>query len=281
MARRVPPPAAQPAGHARDGLHRGLRRRGRLRPVIAPYDPQDGPRPDRFQPPSGEHLGGPRQAGSRRVQPGPLRAPGSASSAGVVSVIIGVFIGGLDRRARRRPRRQGRHGPDARRRRHARDPGHPARDRHRGLARPGPAADHASRSPSPTSPIFARILRGSLLVAARSRTTSPRPARSARRRGACSSGTCCPNSLTAADRRGHAGAGDGDHRRRRPRLPGPRPARPAHAGVGDDADRLDRSSCATRRGSSSFPGIAIVISAIGFNLLGDGLRESLDPRLKR
>jgi len=29
------------------------------------------------------------------------------------------------------------------------------------------------------------------------------------------------------------------------------------------------------------PGIAIVISAIGFNLLGDGLQESLDPRLKR
>ncbi len=30
-----------------------------------------------------------------------------------------------------------------------------------------------------------------------------------------------------------------------------------------------------------FPGIAIVISAVGFNLLGDGLRESLDPRLRR
>jgi peptide/nickel transport system permease protein len=30
-----------------------------------------------------------------------------------------------------------------------------------------------------------------------------------------------------------------------------------------------------------FPGAAIAISAIGFNLLGDGLRESLDPRLKR
>ena len=29
------------------------------------------------------------------------------------------------------------------------------------------------------------------------------------------------------------------------------------------------------------PGVAIVISAIGFNLLGDGLRESLDPRLRR
>jgi peptide/nickel transport system permease protein len=30
-----------------------------------------------------------------------------------------------------------------------------------------------------------------------------------------------------------------------------------------------------------FPGVAISITAIGFNLLGDGLRESLDPRLKR
>ena len=30
-----------------------------------------------------------------------------------------------------------------------------------------------------------------------------------------------------------------------------------------------------------FPGGAIVISAVGFNLLGDGLRESLDPRMRR
>ena len=30
-----------------------------------------------------------------------------------------------------------------------------------------------------------------------------------------------------------------------------------------------------------FPGLAISITAVGFNLLGDGLRESLDPRLKR
>jgi peptide/nickel transport system permease protein len=30
-----------------------------------------------------------------------------------------------------------------------------------------------------------------------------------------------------------------------------------------------------------FPGVAIVLSVLGFNLLGDGLRESLDPRLKR
>jgi peptide/nickel transport system permease protein len=30
-----------------------------------------------------------------------------------------------------------------------------------------------------------------------------------------------------------------------------------------------------------FPGIAIVLSVLGFNLLGDGLRESLDPKLRR
>ena len=29
-----------------------------------------------------------------------------------------------------------------------------------------------------------------------------------------------------------------------------------------------------------FPGIAIVITSLAFNLLGDGLRDALDPRLK-
>ena len=28
------------------------------------------------------------------------------------------------------------------------------------------------------------------------------------------------------------------------------------------------------------PGLAIVISALGFNLIGDGLREALDPKLR-
>jgi peptide/nickel transport system permease protein len=30
-----------------------------------------------------------------------------------------------------------------------------------------------------------------------------------------------------------------------------------------------------------FPGVAIVLTVVGFNLLGDGLRESLDPKLRR
>ena len=29
-----------------------------------------------------------------------------------------------------------------------------------------------------------------------------------------------------------------------------------------------------------FPGVAIVITALCFNLMGDGLRDALDPRLK-
>ena len=30
-----------------------------------------------------------------------------------------------------------------------------------------------------------------------------------------------------------------------------------------------------------FPGIALVLTVFGFNLLGDGLRDALDPRLNR
>jgi peptide/nickel transport system permease protein len=32
--------------------------------------------------------------------------------------------------------------------------------------------------------------------------------------------------------------------------------------------------------NSSFPGVAIMLTVLGFNLLGDGLRDALDPRLK-
>jgi len=30
---------------------------------------------------------------------------------------------------------------------------------------------------------------------------------------------------------------------------------------------------------ATFPGIAIFLAVLGFNLLGDGLRDALDPRL--
>jgi ABC-type dipeptide/oligopeptide/nickel transport system permease subunit len=31
---------------------------------------------------------------------------------------------------------------------------------------------------------------------------------------------------------------------------------------------------------ATFPGLAIFIAVLGFNLLGDGLRDALDPRLR-
>jgi peptide/nickel transport system permease protein len=30
-----------------------------------------------------------------------------------------------------------------------------------------------------------------------------------------------------------------------------------------------------------FPGLAIMLTVLGFNLLGDGLRDLLDPRMKQ
>ena len=30
----------------------------------------------------------------------------------------------------------------------------------------------------------------------------------------------------------------------------------------------------------TFPGLAILVAVLGFNLLGDGLRDVLDPRMK-
>jgi ABC-type dipeptide/oligopeptide/nickel transport system permease subunit len=32
---------------------------------------------------------------------------------------------------------------------------------------------------------------------------------------------------------------------------------------------------------ATIPGLAILLVALGFNLLGDGLRDALDPRLRR
>jgi peptide/nickel transport system permease protein len=32
---------------------------------------------------------------------------------------------------------------------------------------------------------------------------------------------------------------------------------------------------------SIFPGLAIMVAVLGFNLLGDGLRDAMDPRSRR
>ncbi len=57
----------------------------------------------------------------------------------------------------------------------------------------------------------------------------------------------------------------------------PDPATPEWGGMLSDAYRyLNQAPL-----QAFIPGVTIVISVIGFNLLGDGLREALDPRLRR
>ncbi|HEX8938946.1 MAG TPA: ABC transporter permease [Candidatus Limnocylindrales bacterium] len=56
------------------------------------------------------------------------------------------------------------------------------------------------------------------------------------------------------------------------------PATPEWGTMLTDTQRYLTSGAAF---TALFPGIAIILSVLGFNLLGDGLREALDPRLKR
>ena len=44
---------------------------------------------------------------------------------------------------------------------------------------------------------------------------------------------------------------------------------------------LERDQLFTAPHLIFFPGLAITLTVLGFNLLGDGLRDALDPRLNR
>jgi oligopeptide/dipeptide ABC transporter ATP-binding protein len=48
---------------------------------------------------------------------------------------------------------------------------------------------------------------------------------------------------------------------------------------GAPTSRMGRNTCSSSGGSRSSPGLAIMIAVTSFNLLGDGLRDALDPRL--
>jgi ABC-type dipeptide/oligopeptide/nickel transport system permease subunit len=50
--------------------------------------------------------------------------------------------------------------------------------------------------------------------------------------------------------------------------------------MGDDAGNRAQSGL-YRAHLVFFPGIAIMITVLAFNLLGDGLRDAIDPRLKQ
>ena len=129
-------------------------------------------------------------------------------------------------------------------------------------------------------PIFARILRGSLLSLRESDYVT-----AARSLGAPGSRLLfrhmLPNSLTPLIVAATLALATAIIDVAGPRLPRPRAARSADPGVGDDADRRDEVP-APGAVAPLLPGRArSSISAIGFNLLGDGMRESLDPRMRR
>ena len=250
-----------------------------LAPLIAPYDPTAGKIVDRFKPPNSAHLLGTDLQGRdilSRIIWGArsslwvavLSVP-SGLSLGLVYGAISGFVGGwLDFWLMRVVDIV--------------------------LSLPGLLltitiviflGPGLTRSPWPSPienvPVFARILRSSILALKesdftsggaldrRDRSADPAPAHAAQR-------------ADAGHRRRDARPGHGHRRRRRPRLPRLRPAGPGDAGVGHDAHRyLPLPARPGRPFTALFPGVAIVISVLGFNLLGDGLREALDPRLKR
>ena len=248
-----------------------------LAPVIAPYGPLEGGLAQRLEPPSREHLMG-TDAQGRDEFSRVLFGAQVSLVAGVASVVMGVFIGGsigalaggvggkLDSVLMR--------FVDAM------------------LAVPGillaigivaflgrglPQIMFAVAIVN--VPIFARILRGSLLSLRESDYVT-----ASRSIGA--SGTrllfrhLLPNSLSPLivaatlalataiiDVAGLGFLGLGP----------PDPRTPEWGTMLTDATKFIRQA----PWLLWFPGAAIVISAIGFNLLGDGLRESLDPRMRR
>ena len=89
-----------------------------------------------------------------------------------------------------------------------------------------------------------------------------------------------PNSLTPLIVQGTLGIASGDPRRGGARLPGPRASsRPTPSGAPCSA--RERNSVFNAPHLLIFPGLAIIVTVLAFNLLGDGMRDALDPRLNR
>ena len=126
-------------------------------------------------------------------------------------------------------------------------------------------------------PAFARVVRGAVLEVMGYPYTE-----SARALGA-SGWRIMAASRDPEHRRAAARAGDGLPVGRDPGRGGAQLPRARHAAAGGVVGRHARAprgpTSTSRRGCRSSPGAAIMIVVLGFNLLGDGLRDILDPRL--
>ncbi len=245
---------------------------------LAPYDPQAQDTTAILQGPSLDHLLGTDQFGRDVFS---LVLEGIVVSLEIA--VLATLIAGGDRHARRHRRRLPRRadldldharaatsifaipaillalaivtalGAGHRRQR--------ARDRHR--LHP----DLRARRPRPGAVAAQRRLRarraGARLLAAPA-PPSPHP----------------PQRLRRHRRPDEPGARLGDPRRGEPQLPR------ARAAAADRVARPDgvttrAASPESRGGRSPAPSLAIVIAVIGFNFLGDGLRDAADPRSRR
>ena len=134
-----------------------------------------------------------------------------------------------------------------------------------------------SRWASSSIPRLVRVVRGETLAAARAASSSgaaivngagdavdPAPPRAAE------------HDLDA-DRAGHGRDPGGDHRRVCAVVPRPRRAA-ADAVVGRDAVQRAAVPHAGQLAGRSSPAWRILLATLSFNLLGDGLRDALDPR---
>ena len=104
------------------------------------------------------------------------------------------------------------------------------------------------------------------------------PGGRARRRGRSGCATCCPTSAASSSCRRRSRSRSRSSPRRRCRSSASARRRRRRRGAG--CCRRARSCSSRPRGWRSFPGIAIAVAVLGFNLLGDGLRDRFDPKLE-
>ena len=128
------------------------------------------------------------------------------------------------------------------------------------------------------SPRFARIARGLTPFGQGVRLYRGSP-RHGRRPAPDLLQACPPQHLRPPSRHGHALRLDGHPDRIEPELPGSRsPAAGPDLGVDHQRGREDPRLAPW---ISTFAGVVIMITVLAFNLLGDALRDFLDPRLRR
>ena len=125
-------------------------------------------------------------------------------------------------------------------------------------------------------PHFARLIRGGTLQVMKTEyVIAARAAGRGRSRSRC--GMFCPTSAVSSScrRRSFAIAVLAEAALSFLGLGTPPPPRP-----GAGCCRRARSCCSSAPRLAVFPGIAIAVAVLGFNLLGDGLRDRFDPKLE-